>query len=265
MAGGEIHQFALDAADVAQAQHRAPGDRAAFRLERAAGAGGERHHEAAALAAQRLDRALHALRRRRLQPGAEGEHALRHSARHHDTGIAEDFRLVAAGGPGHQHLRLRQQQRLEPVDVGAQRHAFVLRRAGERGGAAPRAQQHDDGEHREEKQPEGQGEFAKLLARSPRSRRRRPAAPNAGVASALQSVAEIKAARNPPRRGRERSLSFAVRIVSGITTCPRDACGVRRATRESQDFTPVGSRAERVQIVNGSRIDRANAVLFAQT
>ena len=79
VAGGEIHQLALDAADVAQAQDRAARHRAAFRLERAAGAGGECHHEAAALAAQRVDRVLHALRRRRLQPGAEGEHAFRHA------------------------------------------------------------------------------------------------------------------------------------------------------------------------------------------
>ena len=127
MAGGEIHQLALDAADVAQAEHRAPGDRAAFRLERTAGVGGERHDEAAAVAAQRVDRVLHALRRRWLQPGAEGEHALRQRARDDDAGVAEDFRLVAARRPGHQHLRLRQQQRLEPVDFGVQRHG--LRRA----------------------------------------------------------------------------------------------------------------------------------------
>ena len=35
----------------------------------------------------------------------------------------------AARRPGHQHLRLRQQQRLEPVDFGAQRHGLVVRRA----------------------------------------------------------------------------------------------------------------------------------------
>ena len=68
----------------------------------------------------------------------------------------------------------------------------------------------------------------------------------------MQSVAITKAARNPPRLGRERSLSFAVRIVSGIQTCPRNASGVRRAIRESPDFTPAGTRAERVQTVNES-------------
>ena len=61
-----------------------------------------------------------------------------------------------------------------------------------------------------------------------------------------------KAAGNPPRRGRERSLPFAVRIVSGIQACPKHAGGVRHTARESGDFTPAGTRAERVQTVNGA-------------
>ena len=54
---------------------------------------------------------------------------------------------------------------------------------------------------------------------------------------ALQTT---KAARNPPRRGRERSLSFAVRIVSGIQTCPRNASGVRRAVSRIAGLYPRG-------------------------
>ena len=42
-----------------------------------------------------------------------------------------------------------------------------------------------------------------------------------------------QAAGNPPRLGRERSLPFAVRIVSGIQDCPRNAGDVRHITRES--------------------------------
>jgi len=97
-----------------------------------------------------------------------------------------------------------------------------------------------------------------VTARIMSSTRLKAALPSAraGVLSALQSVAKTKAARNPPRRGRERSLSFAVRIVSGIQTCPRNASGVRRAVRESQDFTPKGNHAERVQIVNAGWIGR---------
>jgi hypothetical protein len=37
----------------------------------------------------------------------------------------------------------------------------------------------------------------------------------------------------PPRLGRERSLSFAARIVSGIQACPRNAGDVRHIARES--------------------------------
>ena len=149
VAGGEIHEFALDAADVAQAEHGAPRHRAPFRLERMAGGGGERHDEAAAVAAQPVDRVLHALRGRRLQPAAEGEHALGHRTGHDDAGVAENFRLVGARRPGHQDLRLRQQQRLEPVDFGAQRQILVVRRAFIDGRGFARAQQHDGGEHRE--------------------------------------------------------------------------------------------------------------------
>jgi hypothetical protein len=35
-----------------------------------------------------------------------------------------------------------------------------------------------------------------------------------------------------------------------LQDCPRNAGGVRRTIRESSDFNPAGTRAERVQIVN---------------
>ena len=156
VAAGQIHQLALDAADVAQAQHGAPGHRAPFRLERTAGAAGKRHHEGAAFGAQRVDGILHPLRRRRLQPGAEGEHAFGSRAPHDNGGVAEDFRLVGAGRPGHQHLRLRQQQSLEPVDFRVERHGLVVRRGFMGGGGFARAQQRDGGEYREADEPERQ-------------------------------------------------------------------------------------------------------------
>ena len=115
VAGGEIDQIALDAADVAQPQHRASGDGAAGRFERPAGARGERHDKAAAFAAQRRHGLFHALRRGRLQPGAEGQHAFG-IAGHDDGGVAENFRPVVSSGPGHQHLRIGQQQLLEAVE-----------------------------------------------------------------------------------------------------------------------------------------------------
>ena len=266
VAGGEIHEFALDAADVAQAEHGAPGHGAAFRLERMAGGGGERHDEAAAVVAQPVDRVLHALRGRRLQPAAEGEHALGHRAGHDDAGVAENFRLVGARRPGHQHLRLRQQQRLEPVDFGAQRQNLVVRRGFRSWRAALRVRNSTMVASTAKQSKASVSVRAatcswltSVTARTrPSARLKEASAP--ACAGVLQSAAKAEAARNPPRLGRERSLSFAVRIVSGIQTCPRKASGVRRAARESPDFTPAGSHAERVQIVNGSRIGRAVAL-----
>ena len=56
----------------------------------------------------------------------------------------------------------------------------------------------------------------------------------------MKRFAITKAARNPPRHGRERSLSFAVRIVSGIQACPRDAGGVRHAVPRIVRLYPQG-------------------------
>ena len=93
--------------------------------------------------------------------------------------------------------------------------------------------------------------------RTQAARRRR-----AGEPGKMKRFAMTKAARNPPRHGRERSLSFAVRIVSGIQTVPqRCEDGVRHAvSHESVDFTPKGNRAERVQTVNGGPIGVRQAV-----
>ena len=188
------------------------------------------------------------------------------------AGIAEDFRLVAARRPGHQHLRLRQQQRLEPVDFGAQRHGFVVRRAFDRVAAALRVRNSTMvASTAKQSSPSVSVRVAicwrptAAPARIMSSTRLKaaPASARAGVLSALQSVAKTKAARNPPRLGRERSLSFAVRIVSGIQTCPRNASGVRRAVRESQDFTPEGNSCRKSPDRERSRKWPCNRVLFA--
>jgi hypothetical protein len=63
----------------------------------------------------------------------------------------------------------------------------------------------------------------------------------------------MKATGNPPRLGRERSLPFAARIVSGIKGLPQAMRPASAATgHESPDFNPKRNRAERVQKVNGS-------------
>ena len=56
----------------------------------------------------------------------------------------------------------------------------------------------------------------------------------------MKSFTVTKATRNPPRRGRERSLSFSVRIVSGIQAGPKDAGGVRHAVPRIDRLYPQG-------------------------
>jgi len=116
-------QFALDAAHIAQSQDGAAAQRAAFRFQRPAGLCRQGHGEAATVGAQARDRVFHALRRGGFQPGAEGEHARR--PRTDDRDIAQNIRLVRCRRPGHQHLRLRQEQLPQPVDLGLHRHRFV--------------------------------------------------------------------------------------------------------------------------------------------
>jgi hypothetical protein len=66
----------------------------------------------------------------------------------------------------------------------------------------------------------------------------------------FKRLARTKAARNPPRHGRERSLSFAARIGSAFRLAPEMQAASATPRRESFDFTPKANRAERVQTVN---------------
>jgi hypothetical protein len=59
----------------------------------------------------------------------------------------------------------------------------------------------------------------------------------AGVVSAM-ATAESMQMGNPPRFGRERSPSFVVRIVSGISGLPLEPGGVRHTARESLGLYP---------------------------
>ena len=127
MAGGEIQQFLLDAAYVAQAQHGTAGDGTSLSFHRASGTRCQRHDKAAAIAAQGIDRLLHAPRGHGLKPGTERKHTFRDAAGCSEGDVAENFRLLGSGGPGHQDLGLRQQQRLEAIGFGLQCDDLVPR------------------------------------------------------------------------------------------------------------------------------------------
>ena len=248
--GGEIDQFALDAADVAQPQHRAAADGAAFGFDRPAGGGGERHDEAAAVAAQVVDRVLHALRGGRLEPGAEGEHAIARRAGRDDAGVADDVgrvlgrRRQATSTCGSDSSSALSRSISALSDIASSRAAFS-----DALGAAARAQQHDGSEHGEADQAERQrqpGDILPALAarRTGRTRRRGPA-----------RSARSRMLRRRRWRGHRPAANAASRSPSGSSpafrACPRMRASVRHAARESRRLYPRGDFAPKeFQTVN---------------
>ena len=118
MADFEFVEFLAQSARVAKAYHRAAADGAAFGFHRMTGIGGQRHREAFAIRAQRIDRVLHRKRLIRRQPQAEGEHALGVARSRYDRRVADDFRLVGCRRPGDHDLRFGEKKRMRAIDVG---------------------------------------------------------------------------------------------------------------------------------------------------
>ena len=142
-------------------------DGAAHRLDGPPGRGDEIELEALAGFEQRIDGVIDLQCWFGRQPGAEGKNALRlmmlRILRHHQRGIAADVRTVVAGGPRHQNLRFRKQQRavaigldLQRVNVGAQLRLDL-------GGADPRAHQQDGGQHGKSEHGQRHGQCCDLL------------------------------------------------------------------------------------------------------
>ena len=126
----QIGELALDAAHVLEPQDGAAADDVALRLDRAAGERRERHGEAFAARAQVRRPALRSPARLvGVEPGAEGEHAMRRVGVGHEGGVADDLGLVVGGGPGHQDLRIGAQQHVDAVDLGAGGDDLVAREA----------------------------------------------------------------------------------------------------------------------------------------
>ena len=126
VAFGEVEKITLHTARIFEPQHRASGDGTALSLDRAAGHSRERHRERLAARAQRLDRPLHGARLARIEPGAEGQDAMRGGNADHGW-IAFDERLIGGGGPVHHHLRFRGEQSVGAVKIGPQRRNLVVR------------------------------------------------------------------------------------------------------------------------------------------
>ena len=127
-AAGELGELALDAAHVLEAQDRAPADHLALGLDRAACERRQRHREFfAALAQRRRPRSRSPARRR---ARARGRRPARGAA--HRRSVTRLMSPMISGsssaaGPGHQDLRLRAQQRVDAVDLGAAGDDLVAR------------------------------------------------------------------------------------------------------------------------------------------
>ncbi len=119
--------------------------------------------EAAAFGPQHIDRLLDLLRFACSEPGAECEYALLRGARHDDAGIAEDFRHIGAGAPGHQYLRLRHQQRFQAIAFGLQRADLVAADVSRFACGPACAHQHHHRKNAEEDKSERQREGSDIL------------------------------------------------------------------------------------------------------
>jgi hypothetical protein len=114
VAPGKLQQLALDAAQILEAEHGAPRDGAALRLDRRTGERRQRHRKRFAMRTQCVDRVFHRPRFAGIEPAAEGEHAVRRGGADHG-GIAFDRGLIRRRRPVDQNLRLGLQQRVGAV------------------------------------------------------------------------------------------------------------------------------------------------------
>ena len=176
----------------------------------------------------------------------------------HQRGVAEDVGLVVGRRPGHQDLRLRQQQRVEAVAFGlaARRSGRAARSPPRR--RAPRAHQHDRGDDGEQQHAEREHERCDLVPvecregvdigverRQCRRARRAPAPPR------RQSVAAATTASESASPRMSAASPAVARIVSGMPDCPCAGGDPPLPPANHWDFTRNENRAERVQTVNG--------------
>ena len=199
------------------------------------------------------------------QPGAEGEHAARQRRAQQDRNVAGDLGLVGARRPDHDHLRLGMQQRIGAVALFAQRVDLGRWQAASRCVARARV-----------RSSAMAVATANRMTPSERVRAARSCRSSAENASRYSAAGRsLRASRGRQKRGQSprrpariacATQAWGLRHVSG--SCPAFlpvplipghgpgnlrwiASNIRHVARESKDFTLKGSRAVRVQIVNG--------------
>ena len=128
MALREFGELVFDAAHLSQPQDRPSPGHLALGFDDAAGERGHGRRKAHAARAQGVDPTLHVAGGIRLEPGAEGEHAVRRVGGCQQRLIADDLGLVGGGGPGHDDLRLGEEKRIGAVDRGLGCDGVIARR-----------------------------------------------------------------------------------------------------------------------------------------
>ena len=142
---GELGKLVFDATHLAQPQDRPSAGNLALGFDDAAGERGHRHREAHPPRAQGVEGTLHVAGGVRFEPGAEGEHGLGRVGGGHQRRIADDFRLVGGRSPGHEDLRLREEERVGTIDSGLGCESFVARRSLDLGQPCARAHEQHGG------------------------------------------------------------------------------------------------------------------------
>ena len=114
------------AGELPQPQHRGTRDRPALDLDMARVAGAPDAAEGFAAAPERIDGRFHFARGLGLQPGAERQEPPRRRLTRELSRVAEDERLGLLFAPGHDHLRLAQEDRIGPVELVFQARDLAL-------------------------------------------------------------------------------------------------------------------------------------------
>ena len=175
-----------------------------------------------------------------------------------------------AGRPIDHDLRLRLEQRVGAVELGAQPRDLVVRRRFQSRRARARAHQHDGGDDGKQHDADEQHEHRDLVAgrccAMRQARVRAATAPAVRRRRAGNGAMAPMAARNPPipactadahspgSSGSCPACPFASAGCRSLASpLPSPVCWRRKGrgrARESHDFTLKRNRAERVQIVN---------------
>ncbi len=127
-------------------------------------AGAQDAAEGFAAAPQRVERRFHFARRIGLEPGAERQEPAYGRLTRQLSRVAEDDRLGLLFAPGHDHLRIAQEDRIGPVEFVLQARDLAPRLIERSARAHAGSQVRDRNDHGEDQEAEREGERGDLVA-----------------------------------------------------------------------------------------------------